>query len=85
MHLARTYPRVHVRTQLPTLAHQTRAKGFKKVSLAAGAEAVVTIPLTPRDLSIWDVASHSWQVTCQSQGQGTYVLVCTRMWYVCVY
>ena len=32
------------------------------MSLAAGAEAVVTIPLTPRDLSIWDVVTHSWQV-----------------------
>ena len=37
-------------------------KGFKKVSLAAGARASVIIPLTDRELSTWNVASHSWKV-----------------------
>ena len=37
-------------------------KGFKKIKLAAGARAIVTIPLSERELSTWDVASHSWKV-----------------------
>jgi hypothetical protein len=37
-------------------------RGFKLVRLEAGASAQVTIPLRQRDLSIWDVAAHSWRV-----------------------
>ena len=37
-------------------------KGFRKVSLAAGARTSVTIPLSDRELSTWNVASHSWKV-----------------------
>jgi beta-glucosidase len=37
-------------------------KGFSKVLLAAGASMQITIPLTPREMSIWDVGSHGWQV-----------------------
>jgi hypothetical protein len=44
----------------PTLT--TRTPAHTQVSLEAGASAMVTIPLTSRELSIWDVTSHSWQV-----------------------
>jgi len=37
-------------------------KGFAKVHLAPGASTQVSFNVTQRDLSIWDVASHSWQV-----------------------
>jgi len=37
-------------------------KGFEKVTLNPGAAQKVTFSLTDRDLSIWDVASHSWKV-----------------------
>jgi beta-glucosidase len=35
--------------------------GFTKVTLKAGASQQVTIPLTSRDISIWDTSSHSFQ------------------------
>ena len=37
-------------------------KGFEKVQLAPGAKTTVQFKLEPRDLSIWDVASHDWSV-----------------------
>lgn len=37
-------------------------KGFSKVFLAPGASEKVTFTLTDRDLSIWDVSTHSWTV-----------------------
>jgi beta-glucosidase len=37
-------------------------KGFQKVTLAAGAQTTVVLPLTARDLSIWDVDQHAWTV-----------------------
>jgi len=37
-------------------------KGFQKVMLAAGATQKVTFTLMDRDLSIWDVATHSWKI-----------------------
>ena len=37
-------------------------KQFQKVALDAGAQTVVTLPLDDAAFSIWDVASHSWQV-----------------------
>uniref|UniRef100_A0A7S2IVB9 Probable beta-glucosidase G n=1 Tax=Haptolina brevifila TaxID=156173 RepID=A0A7S2IVB9_9EUKA len=35
-------------------------KGFRKVLLQPGESATVTLPLGPRDFSIWDVAAHVW-------------------------
>eukprot|EP00043_Microstomoeca_roanoka_P013291 m.130236 g.130236 ORF g.130236 m.130236 type:complete len:782 (+) comp15716_c2_seq1:3-2348(+) len=35
-------------------------KGFSKVQIASGATTTVTFSLNDRDLSIWDVSSHSW-------------------------
>jgi len=40
----------------------TQLRAFKKVEVDAGAGAQVSIGLTERDLSIWDVSSKSWQV-----------------------
>lgn len=40
----------------------SQLKGFVKVALAAGATQTVTIPLTSRSFSVWDVASHGWTV-----------------------
>lgn len=37
-------------------------KGFTKVLLAAGESKTVSIPLSPREVSIWDVESHGWKV-----------------------
>jgi len=37
-------------------------KGFKKVMLAPGAKATVTIKLTDRSFSTWDVGTHGWKV-----------------------
>ena len=36
--------------------------GFQKIPLAAGQSTQVTFGLRDRDLSIWDVGSHSWSV-----------------------
>jgi len=36
-------------------------RGFQKVNLEQGAKQSVTISLTPKDLSIWDVSSSSWK------------------------
>ena len=36
-------------------------KGFTKVMLAAGATATVTLPLTAKDLSTYEITTHSWQ------------------------
>lgn len=36
-------------------------KGFHKQFLAAGAKRRVTLDLTKRDFSIWDVEAHDWQ------------------------
>eukprot|EP00052_Salpingoeca_macrocollata_P017874 m.146254 g.146254 ORF g.146254 m.146254 type:complete len:696 (-) comp20527_c1_seq1:51-2138(-) len=35
-------------------------RGFSKVMLAPGQATTVTFPLTSRDLSIWDISTHSW-------------------------
>jgi beta-glucosidase len=35
-------------------------KGFQKVTLAAGASATVTFPMTNRDLAHWDTATSKW-------------------------
>jgi len=37
-------------------------KGFQPVRLAAGAPVQVALPLTDRDVSIWDVVTHGWRV-----------------------
>ena len=37
-------------------------KGFQKVHLDAGASATVTIPLAPRDFSVWSVEARGWVV-----------------------
>ena len=37
-------------------------KGFKVVRLKAGLSTTVHLPLVDRDVSVWDVATHSWQV-----------------------
>jgi beta-glucosidase len=44
-------------------------KGFRRVELAAGQSAQVTIALDARSLSYWDTASHTWKVT-----PGTYTV-----------
>ena len=36
--------------------------GPVQVALSAGESAVVSLPLTDREVSIWDVVSHGWQV-----------------------
>jgi beta-glucosidase len=36
-------------------------KGFKKVVATKGSSMTVTLPLSKRSLSIWDVQSHRWQ------------------------
>lgn len=43
-------------------------KGFKKVELAAGGNTTVTLALTLRDLSIWNVDSHAWAVVSGTFG-----------------
>ena len=35
-------------------------KGFAKTDLAAGATVTVTVPMTPREYSVWSVAKHGW-------------------------
>eukprot|EP01124_Arcella_intermedia_P035261 TRINITY_DN8933_c0_g1_i1.p1 TRINITY_DN8933_c0_g1~~TRINITY_DN8933_c0_g1_i1.p1 ORF type:complete len:742 (-),score=99.26 TRINITY_DN8933_c0_g1_i1:33-2258(-) len=42
-------------------------KGFKKIFLASGGMDTVTFHLTDRDLSTWDISSHSWKIA-----QGTF-------------
>ena len=37
-------------------------KGFRSVTLAAGASAAVSFDLTDRSFSIWDVGAHGWAV-----------------------
>eukprot|EP01009_Symbiontida_sp_KSa7_P007954 NODE_5106_length_323_cov_774.000000_g4495_i0.p1 GENE.NODE_5106_length_323_cov_774.000000_g4495_i0~~NODE_5106_length_323_cov_774.000000_g4495_i0.p1 ORF type:complete len:74 (+),score=21.48 NODE_5106_length_323_cov_774.000000_g4495_i0:27-224(+) len=37
-------------------------KGFKKLPLQPGQQQTATLTLTDRDLSVWDVASHSFKV-----------------------
>ena len=37
-------------------------KGFQVVRLAAGSTATITLTLRERDVSIWDVGTHSWKV-----------------------
>ena len=37
-------------------------KGFQRVQLAAGARATMVLPLTPRNLSIWDIGHAAWTV-----------------------
>ena len=37
-------------------------KGFARVDLAPGESRAVAFALSPRDLSVWDVAKHAWQV-----------------------
>jgi len=44
-------------------------KGFQKVLLNAGDSKSISFDLSDRDLSIWDVNSHSWKIT-----PGTYVV-----------
>jgi len=44
-------------------------KGFQKVLLNAGEEKTISFVLSDRDLSIWDVSSHSWKIV-----PGTYVV-----------
>ena len=44
-------------------------KGFKRVELAAGAAAAVSITLDARAFSYWDVKTHGWQVAA-----GTYTV-----------
>ena len=47
----------------PTAGEPPRQlKGFKKMELAPGASTTIDIALTPRDLSIWSVTSHAWEV-----------------------
>ncbi len=41
-------------------------KGFTKVFLEINQQATVQFALTARELSIWDVVSHSWQVYISS-------------------
>jgi len=36
-------------------------KGFKKVMLAVGESLPVSIPLTERETSVWDVHTHAWK------------------------
>jgi beta-glucosidase len=38
-------------------------KGFKKVMLAPGQKATMTFTLTERDVSIYEVSTHSWTKT----------------------
>ena len=37
-------------------------RGFVKLALAAGESAVATFALRTRDLSVWDVDQHGWQL-----------------------
>ena len=37
-------------------------RGFDKVQLAAGGKTTVYWTLTDRDLSIWDVTTHTWKL-----------------------
>jgi beta-glucosidase len=39
-----------------------RLAGFKKVDLAPGADANVTLTLDPRLLAVWDSARHGWRI-----------------------
>lgn len=36
-------------------------KGFSKIMLAPGAKQTVSIPLTAREISTWDVQTHGWK------------------------
>ena len=48
----------------PPSAHEPprQLKGFKKVTLEPAQSATVTLPLSPRDFSIWDERRHAWAV-----------------------
>ena len=57
-------------------------RGFAKVALEVGQAVEVTFPLAPRDLSVWDVASHSWmvvQVRAPWRGVGVAVVARARL------
>ena len=43
-------------------------KGFHKVYLSPGSKQRVSLPLTPRDFSIWSVATHEWKIVSGSFG-----------------
>jgi len=62
---------VQVYVQFPASASEPpiQLKGFEKVSLAPRQTQIVDFELTDRDLSIWDVSSHSWKTV-----SGTYVI-----------
>jgi len=62
---------VQVYLTFPASANEPplQLKGFSKVTLAAGASAPVSFTLTDRDLSIWDIVSHSWKVA-----SGTFIV-----------
>ena len=45
-------------------------KAFTKVALAAGASAVVGLPLSQRSWSVWSIAKHAWVVVPGVYGIG---------------
>jgi len=62
---------VQLYVEFPSAAGEPplQLKGFQKVALTPKQTQVVSFMLTDRDLSIWDVNSHTWKIT-----PGTYVL-----------
>lgn len=59
---------VQVYLQFPPTANEPplQLKGFETVSLPVGSQKMVTFKLNSRDLSIWDVETHTW---VQEEGQ----------------
>ena len=57
-------PQLYIRFPSTTIGEpEKQLRGFNKtVVLAPGAKATVEFPLRPRDLSIWSVATHNWEV-----------------------
>jgi len=56
---------VQLYIQFPAAAMEPplQLKGFQKVSLMGGANQAVDFEITDRDISMWDVVSHSWKIT----------------------
>ena len=60
---------VQLYLQYPAAAGEPpkQLRGFSKVFLKKGQATLVELPITQRDVSIWDTNTHSWQVV-----QGTF-------------
>jgi len=60
--VGKAVPQVYVSPKAGGWEAPKRLAGFKKVELAPGASASVTLTVDPRLLSVWDAKAHGWSV-----------------------